>query len=39
MKELFAGRLLAKPLAAVEIVFKPQMAGLQDGKGALPKGQ
>jgi YgiT-type zinc finger domain-containing protein len=26
MKEFFAGRLLAKPLAAVEIVFRPQSA-------------
>jgi YgiT-type zinc finger domain-containing protein len=26
MKEFFAGRLLAKPLAAGEIVFKPQSA-------------
>jgi YgiT-type zinc finger domain-containing protein len=26
MKEFFAGRLLAKPLAAGEIVFKPQRA-------------
>ncbi|MCK9565189.1 MAG: type II toxin-antitoxin system MqsA family antitoxin [Methanothrix sp.] len=31
MKEFFAGRLLAKPLAAGEIAFKPQRAGLQDG--------
>jgi YgiT-type zinc finger domain-containing protein len=26
MKDFFAGRLLAKPLAAGEIVFKPQQA-------------
>lgn len=26
MKEFFAGRLLAKPLAAGEVVFKPQSA-------------
>jgi len=26
MKEFFAGRLLAKPLAAGEIAFKPQRA-------------
>jgi YgiT-type zinc finger domain-containing protein len=26
MKEFFAGRLLAKPLAAREIAFKPQLA-------------
>ena len=28
MKDFFAGRLLAKPLAAGEIAFKPQRAGL-----------
>ena len=27
MKDFFAGRLLAKPLAAGEIAFKPQRAG------------
>jgi YgiT-type zinc finger domain-containing protein len=27
MKEFFAGRLLARPLAAGEVVFKPQRAG------------
>jgi hypothetical protein len=35
MKDFFAGRLLAKPLAAGEIAFKPQRAVLQDGKGSL----
>ena len=28
MKDFFAGRLLAKPLAVGEIAFKPQRAGL-----------
>ena len=28
MKEFFAGRLLAKPLAAGEIPFKPKRAGM-----------